>query len=477
VDVKTFATLLSRELLRRGIPKELAVKHAVSLVRTFDEEDLREIASYTSAEEFEDLSDSLCELIKDKELSEKKVHKTPAVPNPTIQFPERDQTAKTGEFTVPKRDTSSVPDGATKEIPIPGSAGAVSVPDGATKEIPIPGSAGAVSVPDGATKEIPIPGSAGAVSVPDGATKEIPIPGSAGAVSVPDGATKEIPIPGSAGAVSVPDGATKEIPIPGSAGAVSVPDGATKEIPIPGSAGAVSVPDGATKEIPIPGGGGDNPGLEHMKTKAFNMEMGLEPSHTQNFPSIKTSDISLRADTASDVTIVNLPVDRPSDGEEEPQEIYLDEEVAEEEEDKKVVLTPRAKAFFWGIAVATGPVWLIISLLVLSVFALGIVTVCAFIVAALLLVCAEAVAGSGLTLVGIIYGAIEIVSGNPGIGIYEIGLGICCGGLALCLGILTYNLAVLGLPYILKQLLTFEGYCLKRVGPMLERFREECNRL
>jgi len=401
VDVKTFATLLSRELLRRGIPKELAVKHAVSLVRTFDEEDLREIASYTSAEEFEDLSDSLCELIKDKELSEKKVHKTPAVPNPTIQFPERDQTAKTGEFTVPKRDTSSVPDGATKEIPIPGSAGAV----------------------------------------------------------------------------SVPDGATKEIPIPGSAGAVSVPDGATKEIPIPGSAGAVSVPDGATKEIPIPGGGGDNPGLEHMKTKAFNMEMGLEPSHTQNFPSIKTSDISLRADTASDVTIVNLPVDRPSDGEEEPQEIYLDEEVAEEEEDKKVVLTPRAKAFFWGIAVATGPVWLIISLLVLSVFALGIVTVCAFIVAALLLVCAEAVAGSGLTLVGIIYGAIEIVSGNPGIGIYEIGLGICCGGLALCLGILTYNLAVLGLPYILKQLLTFEGYCLKRVGPMLERFREECNRL
>jgi len=323
------------------------------------------------------------------------------VPNPTIQFPERDQTAKTGEFTVPKRDTSSVPDGATKEIPIPGSAGAV----------------------------------------------------------------------------SVPDGATKEIPIPGSAGAVSVPDGATKEIPIPGSAGAVSVPDGATKEIPIPGGGGDNPGLEHMKTKAFNMEMGLEPSHTQNFPSIKTSDISLRADTASDVTIVNLPVDRPSDGEEEPQEIYLDEEVAEEEEDKKVVLTPRAKAFFWGIAVATGPVWLIISLLVLSVFALGIVTVCAFIVAALLLVCAEAVAGSGLTLVGIIYGAIEIVSGNPGIGIYEIGLGICCGGLALCLGILTYNLAVLGLPYILKQLLTFEGYCLKRVGPMLERFREECNRL
>ena len=126
---------------------------------------------------------------------------------------------------------------------------------------------------------------------------------------------------------------------------------------------------------------------------------------------------------------------------------------------------------------ATSPVTVLISLIVLSVFALGIAAICAVIALTLVLVCAEAVLGSGLTLVGVIYGAIEIISGHPGIGIYEIGLGICCGGLALCLGILTYNLAVLGLPYILKQLLTFEGYCLKRVGPMVERFREECNRL
>ena len=48
MDVKTFATLLSKELVDRGIPGEIAVKHAVSLVRTFDEEDLREISSYTS---------------------------------------------------------------------------------------------------------------------------------------------------------------------------------------------------------------------------------------------------------------------------------------------------------------------------------------------------------------------------------------------------------------------------------------------
>ena len=62
-------------------------------------------------------------------------------------------------------------------------------------------------------------------------------------------------------------------------------------------------------------------------------------------------------------------------------------------------------------------------------------------------------------------------------GLFEMGLGIAVGGLALALGILTYNFAVLVLPYAMKQLLTFEGYSLKRVGPMINRFREECNRL
>ena len=96
---------------------------------------------------------------------------------------------------------------------------------------------------------------------------------------------------------------------------------------------------------------------------------------------------------------------------------------------------------------------------------------------AILLVCTEAVVGSGLTLVGVIYGAIEMFSGNIGAGIYEAGLGICCGGLFLAVGILTYNFASLVLPYCLKQLVSFEGYCLKRIGPMLNRFRRECNKL
>ena len=140
-------------------------------------------------------------------------------------------------------------------------------------------------------------------------------------------------------------------------------------------------------------------------------------------------------------------------------------------------LTKRGKAFFWTIAIGTSPLTLACTIAVLAFFALGIVTVCALIVACLLLVCGEAVAGSALALVGVIYGTIQIIGGNIATGLFEIGLGIASGGVALALGILTYNFAVLVLPYALKQLLTFEGYCIKRVGPMLNRFREECNRL
>ena len=411
MDVKTFATLLSKELVDRGIPGEIAVKHAVSLVRTFDEEDLREISAYTSASEFEDLSDSLCELIRSKELSGKKA---PA-PAPVANLPEEDVRIATGTFPRVTKEEPSVPDTATKEIPVIPPKGQTQVPDTATKEIPIIPPKGQVAVPDTATKEIPI------------------------VDAVPMGATIEIPV--------VSQGAPAE-----------VPDTATREIPV-----ITPVPDGATREIPIVGG--DN----SMATREFKVESEQSDEATRSFSVIKSEE----APSGGNDTTLLIPVVNPSD--ELPQEIYLDEQ--NDEKPEKTVLTKRGKAFFWGIAVATSPLTILLALLVLAVFAFGIVAVCAVIAMTFVLVCAEAVLGSGLTLVGIIYGAIEIVQGHPGIGIYEIGLGICCGGLVLCLGILTYNLAVLGLPYLLKQLLSFEGYCLKRVGPMLERFREECNRL
>ena len=352
VDVKSFATMLARELAKRGISRELAVKHAVSLVRTFDEEDLREVSAYTTSEDFADLTESLADLIRDKE-----------------------DEIKSGAGPAPAPKTApEAPLGDTVRIPVQRPA------------------------------------------VPTDKTVAIPVQNPA----VPMDKTVAIPI-----------GAPAE------------------DTPVAPS--------------------------DNMKTRAFRVDTGELPSeHTRRFDGIGPSEIPIKTDTASDITLINLPM---VDDYSENQEIYLDDEEEEYEEEAPVVLTKRGKTFFWTITVVAFPIILLAAILVLGVFALGIVAVCAFMAAVFGLVCCEAVAGSGLTLVGIIYGAIEIVSGNVGIGIYEIGLGICCGAVALCLGILTYNFAVRVLPYALKQLITFEGYCLKRVRPMVRRFREECNRL
>lgn len=362
MDVKTFATELARSLMQRGIPREIAVKHSVSLVRTFDEEDLREISSYTVAQDFADLSDSLCELIKDKEFSKKAVEQK--------KEPEKKE-------ELPFSDT------ATRIVLKAKPSGVVRSED-------------------------------------DEAAS-----------------TREMPA------------------VKNTAKTDAVPYGATREIPAVGAR---------------QGGASDN-----MKTKAFSLygeEDITRSTGTQVFKSINVNDAAFSADVLGEQTIVNIPVPDTNDG---LQEIYLED--VEDDEEKKVVLTKRGKAFFWSIAILTMPLTALAAFLVLAVFALGIIAVCTLIAAVFILVCAQAVAGCGLLLVGLIYGVIVIIGGNVGTGIYEIGLGVFCSGVALGLGVLTYYLASVVLPYALKQLITFEGYSLRRVGPMLDRFREECNRL
>ena len=110
------------------------------------------------------------------------------------------------------------------------------------------------------------------------------------------------------------------------------------------------------------------------------------------------------------------------------------------------------------------------------IFVLCFSTVCALIAVSFLLVGGEVVAGTASFLVGVIYGIIQICTTSVGIGIYEIGLGIICAGVFLALGVLTYHLAVRGLPYILRQELLFTRHLLRQIKPMINRWREECNK-
>lgn len=140
-----------------------------------------------------------------------------------------------------------------------------------------------------------------------------------------------------------------------------------------------------------------------------------------------------------------------------------------------VPLTSRGKAVFWTSVILTLPLTATFCALLLFIFVLCFLTVCALIAASFLLIGGEVVAGTAGFLVGVIYGIIQICTTSVGIGIYEIGLGIICTGAALALGVLTYYLATRGLPYILRQELLFGRYFLRQVKPMINRWREGCN--
>ena len=201
---------------------------------------------------------------------------------------------------------------------------------------------------------------------------------------------------------------------------------------------------------------------------------------TRAFDSVRAESASTGAVTApTSVVPVGSSEERGASAKDiadgDTQEIYLEEETLPIRE--KTVLTSRGKVFFWVITVLTSPLWICCGALIMCVFGICVAAVCAFMAACICLVCAEAAAGGALALVGIIYGISRIFTGSPAAGIFEIGLGIAVGGVALALGILTYNFAVVVLPGLLRQLISFEGYCLRRIPPALDRFREECNRL
>lgn len=229
--------------------------------------------------------------------------------------------------------------------------------------------------------------------------------------------------------------------------------------------------EAVVEEAPTEETSPDTPSENALKTQSFEI------------PKTDASEvIAVSSDVGADMNRTKLcPVVPPTTAEitqntepDAPQEIILGDESAIRE---KVKLTPRGKMFFWLILVLTSPITLTAAAGLLALFCISVLAVCIIIVLLIGLVLGEAALGCAGTLVGIIYGAIQIFGGDVGIGIYEIGLGIIIAGVSLALAILTYNLAAIAMPFVLKQLLTFWGYFIKRLVPVVSRFREECNRL
>ncbi len=143
---------------------------------------------------------------------------------------------------------------------------------------------------------------------------------------------------------------------------------------------------------------------------------------------------------------------------------------------KKTELTPRGAKFFWTIFALTLPLTLLAAVLYFGTFALCVVSVAALIVGCFIIMGCVVIAGSLIGLVGLIYGVIQMFT-SVGIGIYEVGVAIVVSGLTVILSVLVYLLATRVLPYLLKQLIAFTKHTLGQLPGLVDRAREECNRL
>lgn len=141
-----------------------------------------------------------------------------------------------------------------------------------------------------------------------------------------------------------------------------------------------------------------------------------------------------------------------------------------------VTLTPRGKKFFVGGAVALSPVLLLLAIVFYGVFALCVASVVALIVALFVLLALLVMVGSVACLVGIVYGITQIFT-SIGIGIYEIGVGIIASGVTIVVSVMVYTTATVAMPYIMRQLIAFFKHVMSRIPLLIERVKEECNKL
>jgi len=130
-------------------------------------------------------------------------------------------------------------------------------------------------------------------------------------------------------------------------------------------------------------------------------------------------------------------------------------------------------ALYWIVIILTiplsVPLFLTILFLFITAFSILAVTI-VFLVAGLIFLI---VAGTGLSLIGIIYGVTQIFKSLP-IGLFEIGFGVIIGGSAMLLGILVYNTAIRFLPFVIKYLIAFFMFTIRKIKDLFKFIKREC---
>lgn len=85
-------------------------------------------------------------------------------------------------------------------------------------------------------------------------------------------------------------------------------------------------------------------------------------------------------------------------------------------------------------------------------------------------------AGSGVSLIGIIFGITQLFS-FPASGVYEIGLGIIVAGIVLLVSVLIYNLTLRVFPWLIKLVARFLKFVCLKLKDLFFMIRKECYKL
>ena len=135
----------------------------------------------------------------------------------------------------------------------------------------------------------------------------------------------------------------------------------------------------------------------------------------------------------------------------------------------------KAKLLYWVILIVCFPFLLALAAVAVCIyifFWLVLALLMIFIIAALI---AFVTAGAAVAIVGLVYGAIQLIKGAVPIGLFEIGLGIVVASAVAFIGILIYNVAVRLIPFAMKMLAKLLELAFRRTKELFAAVKRTLN--
>ncbi len=135
----------------------------------------------------------------------------------------------------------------------------------------------------------------------------------------------------------------------------------------------------------------------------------------------------------------------------------------------------RSRALFWAILIVCIPFLAFLAIVCVAIyllFWLVLALLMIFIIAGLI---AFVAAGAAVSIIGIVYGVIQVIKGLTPVGLFEIGLGIVVAACTAFIGILIYNVAVRLIPFAMKMLAKLLGLVFRRTKEGFAAVRRTLN--